>query len=249
MLPNFLKPNYKANFLRLGSKFDGGYVTELNSFKNCDLLISFGLSDNWDFEKSFIKSDKKIIAVDDRLDFFFLFKKFIKSFFLNINLTLYYLYKIFDFYKISLRKSVCIEKNKVSNFISNNSTSLPALFEKYNIISKKIFLKIDIEGFEYRVFDDIINYQHHFLGLIIELHDIDLHYDKIKLFINKLNLKLVYIHPNNSGYINKDNNPTVVELTFSKYFYKKKNYQFKPNKIFDSANNPKLEDIELRFFE
>lgn len=249
MLPIFLKPIHTANFLRLGSKFDGGYVTELSSFKNCDLLISFGISDNWDFEKSFIKAKKKIIAVDNRLDFLFLFKKFIKSFFFNIKLIIPYLYKIFDYCTIILNKSAFIEKKIVSNFISNNMTSLPALMKKYKISSKKIFLKIDIEGFEYRIFDDILKYKDHFLGLVIELHDIDLHYDRIKSFIDKFNLKLVYIHANNRGYINKENIPTVVELTFSKFYLEKKDCEFKPNKKFESPNNPNFDDIELKFFK
>lgn len=249
MLPIFLKPKSAADLIRLGSDYDGGYVIERISFKKCDLLISFGLSDNWDFEKCFIKAKKKIIAVDDRLDYLFLFKKFLKSFFLNIRLLLTYICKILDYYLISTKKSVNIEKNKVSNFASNNTTSLPALMEKYKVSSKKIFLKIDIEGFEYRIFEDILKYQDHFLALVIELHDIDLHYDRIKTFINDFNLKLVYIHANNSGYINKNNNPTVVELTFSKFFLEKKDYEFKPNKKFDNPNNPNFDNIEIKFFE
>ena len=39
--------------------------------------------------------------------------------------------------------------------------------------------------------------------------------EKIKLFIEKLNLDLVHIHVNNFGPITKDAFPTVVELTFS----------------------------------
>ena len=42
----------------------------------------------------------------------------------------------------------------------------------------KILLKIDIEGSEYRILEDIISIKDSLNALIIEFHDIDLHKDK-----------------------------------------------------------------------
>ena len=53
MLPKIFKPIYIDNndLIRIGSLNDGGYILSKNLTKNLNLLISFGISDNWDFEK------------------------------------------------------------------------------------------------------------------------------------------------------------------------------------------------------
>ena len=55
LLPKFLKPFFlkKDELIRLGSIDDGGYVLPLKDIISSDVLISFGISDNWDFEKDF----------------------------------------------------------------------------------------------------------------------------------------------------------------------------------------------------
>ena len=89
-------------------------------------------------------------------------------------------------------------------------------------------------------------YQKKFTGIIIEFHDIDYHKDLIKNFINKLNLSLVHIHPNNNSLIDNTNDPTCVEITFEKKpvaIEKELNF---PNEL-DMRNNPKKKDILLNF--
>ena len=55
--PKFLKPYFikKDELVRLGSIDDGGYVLPLKDVLSSDVLISLGISDNWDFEKHFSK--------------------------------------------------------------------------------------------------------------------------------------------------------------------------------------------------
>ena len=57
-----------------------------------------------------------------------------------------------------------------------------------------IFIKMDIEGSEYRLLDDILKYASDISGLVIEFHDVDLHQERILNFIQKLPLTLVHIH-------------------------------------------------------
>ena len=76
MLKNILKP--KKNYLlnRLGKNNDGGYLIGPKSIENTETLISFGISDDWTFEKEFIK-DKNILlkCYDDHISKkFFLFR-------------------------------------------------------------------------------------------------------------------------------------------------------------------------------
>ena len=81
-----------------------------------------------------------------------------------------------------------------------------------------IFLKIDIEGSEYRILNDILKYQDKITGLVIEFHNVDLHKDLISDFINKFSLSLCHIHgqnPSGTDYLDINNDPTQVEMTFS----------------------------------
>ena len=42
-----LKPKKKYKLIRLGGFNDGGYLVGENSLKNAEILISFGIEDNW----------------------------------------------------------------------------------------------------------------------------------------------------------------------------------------------------------
>ena len=55
--PQNLKPVFvdDRDLIRLGSIDDGGYVVPIETVKSSNVLISFGISDNWDFEKDFLR--------------------------------------------------------------------------------------------------------------------------------------------------------------------------------------------------
>ena len=50
---------------------------------------------------------------------------------------------------------------------------------------EQVFIKMDIEGSEYRVLDEIVDNASVFSGLVIEFHDADLHIDRISNFLNQ----------------------------------------------------------------
>ena len=77
------------------------------------------------------------------------------------------------------------------------------------------FFKIDIEGSEYRILDDLKRYQDRISGLVVEIHDCDLHLDRIRDFIEGFKLPLAHIHANNCAPIDGKDLPLVMELTFS----------------------------------
>ena len=60
MLRKFLKPFHisKSNLIRIGPKTDGGYIVDKRIFNKTDTLITCGLNDDWEFEKSFLKKNK-----------------------------------------------------------------------------------------------------------------------------------------------------------------------------------------------
>ena len=55
MLSILLKPKHTYDLIRLGQDNDGGYIVEKQSTKKSKNLVSFGLADDWSFEKDFKK--------------------------------------------------------------------------------------------------------------------------------------------------------------------------------------------------
>ena len=54
-IPLFLKPKGHYEMLRVEPNEDGGYLVGKKSLVNSKYLISFGIFDDWIFEKDFLK--------------------------------------------------------------------------------------------------------------------------------------------------------------------------------------------------
>ncbi len=262
-LPSFLKPNFKTDLVRLGKKNDGGYCVSQSSLKDTSILFSFGLSDDWSFEKQFReKSGAKIVCFDPNVTLMFWIKRFIKDFiqFISLketNIETIKRFFTFFYYKIFFNSSEKIHLKKFfgsTNHLKQDSNNfeiidLPTIFKKWD--NQTSFIKIDIEGSEYRVLDQIIEHQEKLKGLVIEFHDCDLMFEKIKFFIEKFDLNLVHIHVNNFGIITKTGFPSVIELTFSPKRYNSRREEKENNfplPFLDQPNNKNLEDLHISFY-
>lgn len=237
-----LKPKKKYKLVRLGGLHDGGYLIGENSLTNTETLISFGIEDNWQFEKEFqiININSKIKCYDDKSILKYIVKKFFIEFFLlpyyfRLNFIKYFK-NIIDFLKI--RKKIDFIQKKISY------DDLKEIL--INIKNNNIFLKIDIEGSEYRVLEEIIENQSKIIGLVIEFHDFDYHKNMIYDFCKKLNLSLIHIHPNNFSPRDKNGDPLVIELTFERNPTIVDGNLVLPHEL-DMKNNPLESDIELTF--
>ena len=262
-LPNFLHPKYKCELIRLGGKNDGGYLVPKKSLEKTKIVFGFGLGDDWSFEEEFKKlSGAKVICFDRSVNFRFWFTRFCWDI---IHLLLFKKKTINDFkrfitylkYKLFFSGISAIHEKKViapSNQIIHgiNKSEITDLNQiLYGKNYSNFFLKIDIEQHEYRILYQIIKYQTRITGLVIEFHDCDHHFEKIKKFINEFELQLVHIHINNYGIVNEFGIPTVIELTFSPKSYNtirdENNNKFPVNGL-DQPNN-KLKKDELIIFE
>lgn len=207
---------YKHKLIRIGSAFDGGYFVCPNSILNASNLISLGIETNWEFEKDFLKSNSKtnISCYDGQTNF----KLVLRFFFIQIIKTLLLQYN-FSLLKRSfsnLFEYSTLLKNNLNFRRKNIGLKNGLTFEE--VISKKeeVFLKIDIEGSEYRILEDILKYKNRLVGLVIEFHDYDLNKEKIKRFVKEIGLVLVHININEMGGLSIENCPLVLELSFSK---------------------------------
>ena len=246
-LPNFFSYKTAKDLIRVGKKNDGGYLVSKFDVEKSDILISLGISDDWSFEEDFQKiKDVIIFAYDGSVNtkiflkkiFYFIFRfKFKRG--INAVKTFYSFYSFF--------------KKKNNNFInkfvglddvnkSRGHISLANILNKNQ--EKNLFLKIDIEGSEYRILSTLLSMQKNICGLVLEVHDSDLHLEIINNFVKNFNLKLVHIHANNFCGIRTDNNiPIVLELTFSRYS-ELLDHTILPHQL-DMPNDKEVNDIEL----
>jgi hypothetical protein len=239
-ISNIFKPKFTYQLQRVGKNNDGGYLVGINTIKQSKVLISYGINDDWSFEKKFYKINNKIkiMTFDNKLNFFFLLKKLLNNFF-----------KIFlPSYKSFFFRSV-LNIFDYFFFIKNKHEQKKIIIgDTLKIIKKNslIFFKIDIEGSEYQVLDELIKIKNKITGIVIEFHYPEKNLQKIKSFIRKINLKLTHIHGNNFWGINRKGNPNLLEITFEK------NPKIISKKIkfphaLDMPNNPYKKDLTLNF--
>ena len=257
MLPKYLKPLHvkKSNLIRIGPKTDGGYIVDKRILGNNKFLVTCGLNDDWNFEKDFIKKngDVSIIAFDHTVNNEFWIKRFKKDFISLLLLKKLSISKILDVfkyidYRLFFRKNKIHYKKKIANKTKNNNqTSISKILKSL----EDVVLKIDIEGDEYRVLNEIKKNSKKIIFLIIEFHNIHKNLSKIKRFLNNLDLKIIHIHANNYGGVNKKKIPKVIELSLinSKKIKIEKIYSKRKYPIInlDYKNLKRRDDIKIRF--
>jgi len=240
------RPQKNFSLIRCGRNNDGGYLLSKNVILETKVLISFGISDDISFETDFLKINPvKNYCYDKSLVQSFwkkkIFNDLVASIYnLNLNLINSTLKKYFEF------RNFFKNKNSVLNVETIQNGSIRKIINYYKL-ENLIFFKIDIEGSEYRILDELIDYQDKICGLIIEFHDIDLHREKINNFIKKFNLTLTHIHPNNYGGVDAFSDPLVIEMTFEKNPIEENNLNSIFPKLLDQPNNPSQPEINLNF--
>ena len=259
MLPRIFYPSYvtKKKLIRIGPNKDGGYVVHKDILKNIHYIISCGLNDDWSFEKYLIKHQKNchLLFYDHTVTKKFWLRYTVKNFidFLLLKkLTLKKILNIFKFfeYKFFFKYNKKHYIKKIGNKNSNKETTIDNIFNKLPL-KKKIILKIDIEGDEYKILNDIKKHEKKIDHLIIEFHNVYKNLNKIENFLkkNKL-LKLLHIHANNYDNIIQGI-PNTIEMTFvNKLNYKKNVLKKKiiyPIQYLDFPNHKTKKDIEIKF--
>ena len=237
------KPRHNYLLERIGKENDGGYLINPNAILKSNYLLSIGIFDDWSFEKNFITYNRsaKVLCYDDLISFSFIFIRSIKKIVLDL-----FRFKFKNIFKnLYLTIDYALISNKIKfhkkNIYKEDLLKIITNFEN-------VFLKIDIEGSEYSVLEDIIKIQNKLTALIIEFHDVDINRKIIENFISKFELELTHIHPNNYGRLDQNNDPTLIELSFERYPKICEGEIKFPNNM-DQNNNPKKKEITIRFSE
>jgi len=270
MLPNNFKPKKLYDLIRVGKNNDGGYLVGPKSILDSQCLISFGINNDWSFEKSFKKiKNVPVLAYDPSISFSFWRKNlwFSLGLFFFGNFKSFYtsVKNIFDFRNFFDNKNNFFFQKKIGQggykgyeYISikdiikmikgGSNNDLKLGFGPNIHISRPYFFKMDIESSEYRILDDLINMNNDISGIVVEFHNVDLHLDKISNFIEKINLDLIHIHANNMEETDKNNIPTLLELTFEKNPVELSDQLKFPHEL-DQKNDPSLKETYFDFIK
>jgi hypothetical protein len=230
--PELLRVYHYDNKIRCGVNKDGGYVIgDINHESGYDCYISAGVSNEESFSRDFI--NKYGLGKHNCFAFDGTIQK----------------------YPSKYTKKIQFVKKNISNVTTKNTVNLNGLIDFYN----NIFLKMDIEGHEYKWLLSLNETQlKKFKQIAIEFHKINddgmdvLHSDKIACF-EKLNNTHYIIHIHGNNYANRTNNiPDVVEITYiRKDLFQNNipefNKQPLPIDKLDYPNNIKKEDYNLKF--
>ncbi len=252
-----LRPLDCNSLARVGSANDGGYVVPLDAVKAADALLSFGLSHDWTFERDFKNRNPRAIvhcydhtvtvlsAIQYSIGQLARFVLRRDSHYLRRSFAwIDYLF-FFRGDKVHYRQRVWHNHELNSATITDCLARLPR--------ESQVFLKIDIEGSEYRILDDLLDHAQNIVALAIEFHDVDIVTERFNALIERMkrDFYIVHVHGNNLGGLAPFNFPIAPEITFlNKRFFaeapppSRANY---PRPGLDSPNYPGFPDYTLEF--
>lgn len=215
-LPASLRHRVARGLIRLGRDHDGGYILSAEDVTRSDILISLGINEDWSFEEAFVALNDVPIAAYDGSVSEEVFSRQFRYSLLPIPIP----WKALDRWHLRRRFRGFFQGRRrhhplfVGSVTHANFISMADVFAATP--SQRIFLKIDVEGEEYRLLDTILENQHRLTGLVIEFHTCDLHIDRIERFATRLSMPLVHLHANNYAPCDRRSGvPILIEATFS----------------------------------
>lgn len=248
MLPKSFKPDGAYELIRMGSDHDGGYLVDPKSIEQSNALIALGVGRNWSFEKDFLeRKSVRIHAYDYSIGLGYWIKHFLKrvlAVLIGRFSDPFDAVKLFLEFKIFFKDSAVLYLEKVGT-APGCDTNLKKALDKLD--RAPLFLKVDIEGYEYQILEEIIRCKDDLTGLVIEFHSVSDNIEQIEDFINKIGITLIHIHPNNNR-LDEEGDPKAIELTFSKNPTKLEDKFIHPHAL-DQNNVPRKDSVSLRFTE
>ena len=114
-----------------------------------------------------------------------------------------------SFFKLHARH---FQEKIVATKHKRHEATLKDVFSRCSI--EPVFLKIDIEGSEYQIIEDILLFAHRIVALVIEFHDTE-NRDRFCRAVKRLQsrFEIVHLHGNNCAPRATDGLPQVIELT------------------------------------
>ncbi len=220
--------------VHIGRNLDGGYVLPQIAVERADLLLSFGISNEWSFETDFLSQNQKVRlhGFDGSINHWYFLKKAMGSYLSAATHRLAFQTKRFERSLGVARKRSELARQyrtffrgraKHHSLFIQGSTSAQAGLTIADVLTlsqatsaDRITLKIDIEGTEYDIIADIAAIASQIDCLVIEFHETEKRAEEFERALEQLaaHFVLVHAHGNNIAPVAADGIPHAVELTF-----------------------------------
>jgi hypothetical protein len=238
-----LRPVALDDLVRLGSRHDGGYVLPRRAIAATDILLSFGINDDWNFEKQFLRAYKSLCSAKRKSCLLFAFDASVSGRILRQEAIRLARQSLSAFFRLDfaaarrwgiVRMKSSIEfdlffnqrKRKFFPFFLGKKTE--GKFVDFNHIFNKIigmeklseqsiFLKMDIEGAEYESLPLLTPYLSKINAMVFEFHDLDRCGEMFESIVASFSgsFFIAHIHANNfGGYIENSKLPLTLEICF-----------------------------------
>ena len=232
LIPADLWPQDVEDLVRVGRPYDGGYVVPRSALMAAQVLISVGINDDWSFEQAStgLNPALRLTGVDATTTASYVLRRGVrfrveyllacltgrraKRDFLKTRMPSLFAYRRFWAQHTLIPKMLAPQASATTVRLAELMNSPPGPSGEP---TSRVFLKIDIEGAEYALLEDIVAAGPRLTGLTMELHDVPAHRDRVIQFFAALrpHLVLVHLHANTYGGVDPGTSlPKVVEATW-----------------------------------
>lgn len=255
---HYLRPWIVDDLVRHGNAKDGGYVLPSSIVAGLDAIVSFGLSTDWSLEQDlFVANDALTIHVYDHSVGTASFRRALKNAVVKFAVgkiplaQLRSRYRTYSDYRRFFAGDRIHFRERVFNRRDNaNDATIDAVFRRVGT-ARHIFLKMDIEGGEYRVIPQLVERSERIDLMVVEFHDTDplrpVFERQVKAILEQFNI--IHIHGNNIAGVAVDGLPDCVEITFLNKRFPTTGWlrDALPIAELDRPNDPGKPDLPLRF--
>jgi hypothetical protein len=233
-----LKPITLDDLIRLGSRHDGGYVLPRRAIAATDILLSFGINDDWCFEEEFLRTHKslpnpcRLFAFDASVSAAKLRREAIQLARQSLSKLLRFDFaaKRWGFFRMkhSIRFSLFFNQRERKFFPLFLGAKTEGEFVNFDHIfheiigmdrlsDRAVFLKMDIEGAEYDALPLLVPYLQKINAMVFEFHYLDRLGEAFENIVASFSERffIAHVHANNyGGYIKNSKLPLTLEICF-----------------------------------
>lgn len=245
--------------VRIGRDEDGGYVLCNRDLYASTAILSFGVNDDWSFEKDLSRRIKGIgiDCYDFSISRNFFFENYFRAIlrfcagklgFKSFIKALTIPFRFIFFFRKEIRH---FQEKIVSVIRRSGEIDIATIFSR--TASQSVIVKVDIESSEYKIIQDLLKYKDRISTLIVEFHDVEFLKEK---FLDSLrditeHFDLIHAHGNNHAHLDDILNvPDIIEMTFSRIGVHSQllDQILCPTSGLDFPNDPKKPDLTFTFY-
>ena len=255
---SYLRPHVVADLARYGNAKDGGYVLPSSALARIDAVVSFGLSTDWSLEEELWRNnDALTIHVYDHSVGAKTYRRSLKNAAVKFlagktsPAELGQRYRTVAGYQRFFTGKRTHFRERVFNRLDHaNDATIDVIFQRIGS-ARHIFLKMDIEGAEYRVIPHLLAYADRIDLMTVEFHDTDplraVFEAQVKAALARFHI--VHLHGNNIAGCAADGLPECLEITFlNKRIPTSGGFRDRlPLDGLDFPNDPRAPDLAMRF--